>query len=482
VPDGKFQFGSFNSVSTEAAFSLERRTSGDDVSNPFPTFVDHKVSDVAVFQNRLALLSDDRVSMSVTGQSNDWFRGTVTSLLATSPISIYSVSSRAASLTHFVSHNNDLMVFGPKGQFRFDGRLPLTPSNASLPQASSYPCDTLAVPQSSGNNVFFPTSYGASAGLSQFSLDPQIDNLSLARPMADLQIGLLPGRIQQIITAPNLGLILLRVQDVGNTLYVLEFEPQVDILKPIEPTWSRWELPWGIDIISMRIDEDTVEVFTVGDGVSSPTTKPQLYKLELFGNRRIKTETGQTFGDVHLDSRITLTGINTAVTLPASWPVGYSEAPVVVQGIDCPQPGQAVSYTVGETAYDLILDADMGGGSVYVGFTYVSSITLPDLHTTDESGIIQTGASLRITDFNVTFTGHIDAQVDLLKGTNYPVQEYRGIPEGLDYVGYGRTSWRVQFKQDSTNGILTLKTSSHIACDMHQVEWRGTYFKAGRRF
>ena len=210
-PDGNFQFGSFNDVSTVAASSLSRRTSGDDTSNPFPAFVGAKIKDVATFQNRLCLLTLDKVSMSVTGQPHDWFRGTVTQLLATSPISIQSTAASATSLTHFVEHNNDLMVFSPKGQYRFDGNRGLTPENASLPQASAYPCETLAVPVAAGNDVFFSTTYGTSAGISQFSLDPQIDNLSIASPMADLQVGLIGGDIQQIIATPNLGLILNRV-------------------------------------------------------------------------------------------------------------------------------------------------------------------------------------------------------------------------------------------------------------------------------
>ena len=234
-------------------------------------------------------------------------------------------------------------------------------------------------------------------------------------------------------------------------------------------------------VVSMRSAGDFIEFMAVGAEGEPDAEIPRLYRLNLFGNRKAIFRWGTPFGDVYLDCRTEQAGVNTTVTLDDNYPEhnGSGEL-VVVQGSSCPSPGTVVEYT--RLGQELTLDTDMLGGRVFYGYPFTSLITLPDIDSRDASGIIQTRASTRITDFDVTLTGHVDALVTLDHGTNYPAQEWRGSPSGLDFVGYGRESWRVQFKQDSNNGTLTLSTDSHVGCDIHQVEWRGTYHKTGRRF
>jgi hypothetical protein len=487
-PDGTFEFGSFSTVGADAVAQLSRRAAGDDDTNPFPAFIGEEIKDLATFQNRLCVLTKDKVSMSVTNRPEEWFRGTVVQVLATSPISIQSTASAASRLEHFVTHNNDLMVFGPNGQFRFDGNRALTPSNAALPQASTYPVELLAKPKSAGNDVFFATSYGESAGLSQFSLDPQIENLSIAKPMADLQIGLMEGSIQQIETVPNTGIVYVRMSSDRNRIYTMEFEQQLDILKPLEPTWAWWQFDWGVDIISMRGNTDYLDVVATGKPGEADAGTLRIYRLDLNAARKVKKFLSYNLGDVHLDVRKQQSGVNTTFSLTNYYPehkggVFNPLAPLVVtQGTGCPNPGAVVSYT--QNGLDITLDEDMQGGQVFYGYNYLSRIALPDIDVRDGSGIIMSQAKLRILDWQVTMSGHFDAKVALYTGGTYPEQQYRGhqIVGFTDAIGYNRWTYNVQFMQDAENGLLLLESNNHVPMDLHDIEWRGTYYKAGRRF
>ena len=487
--DGTFEFGTFNTVSADAVRQLSRRTSGDDTTNPFPAFLDRKLKDIATFQNRLCLLAEDKVMMSVTNRPEEWFRGTVTQLLATSPISIQSTAAAASRLEHFVTHNNDLMVFGPKGQFRFSGNIPLTPVNASLPQASSYEAEVTATPKSAGNDIFFATTYGQSSGVSQFSLDPQIENLSVAKPMADMQIGLMEGNIQQIETAANTGIVYVRMATDQRRIYTMEFEPQIDILKPLDPTWAWWQFDWGCRIITMQAGPDYIEVAALGAVGETDEGRLRLYRIELNGSRKQATIWQYNYGDVHLDCRKIETGVNTTLTIPSEYPVhrgglfdGVSDL-LVVQGDGCPEPGNQIAYT--GTRPNLVLDTDMGGGTVYYGYKYTSTITLPDIDVRDGSGIIMERAKLRISDWDISLTGWLDARVNLKTGgPAYPLQEWRGVDAAgvPTYIGYNRGTFRVQYRAESDVGVLTLRASEHVGMDIHQIEWRGAYNNKGRRF
>ena len=484
---GTFQFGSMNQVTTQAVRSLERRHSGDDDSNPMPTFVGSRIKDVATFQNRLCVLERDKLSMSVTGQPNDWFRGTVVQLLATSPIGIQSTSAKASVLSHFVEHNNDLMIFGPKGQFRMSGDRALTPQTASLPQASSYPATTRAVPVSNGNDVFFATSYGDSAGISQFSLDPQIENLSVAKPMADNQVGLMPGVVDEIVATPNLGIVITKLNTKKDYLFPLEFEPQIDILKPVEPTWSSWWFNFGIRIVSVRSNENYLDIMAVGSQGTGDGKNLRLYRIDLLADRTARNIFLETTGAVHLDAMVAQDNVTTTVTLSPDYPE-YDDGAilnpprplVIVQQLGCPNPGQQVGYTRNGQVFTL--DEDMGGGRVRYGYEFDSTIELPKVDIRDEAGRIQTYSKLRITDMTASLEGHMDAKVlRSYGGTQYPEQEFRGDPNP-DIYEPDRYTARIQVKQDAENFTTVISSNDHAPLNLHQLEWRGTYHKSGRRF
>ena len=467
--DGTFVFGSLNQVSTTASPSMRPREAGDNKTNPQPAFIDKTIRDISVHQNRLAILTADKVSFSVSGQPNDWWRGTATQLLATSPIDIQSTSSAAGDLRSFVVHNNDLMVFGPYGQFRFSGQKALTPQNAALPQASSYPSTSVARPISAGNNVYFPTTYGVGAGLSQFSLDPQIQNLSVAKPMADKQLGLMQTDISQILSNPNLGIVINRVAGFGHIMYPMEFLPNVDILKQTESTWATWAFQWGVRIVSMRITDANLEF--IGTGVQG-NTQPRLYRLPLHTQKPASSLFNIVPREVFLDVRVLSEAVTTSLTLSDHYPthpangLGYPDRDVtIVQGPGCPAQGTVVPYTqVG----NVLTFADMGGGQVYYGYEYPSRITLPKIQTRDKAGVRMTEAKKRLNAIVVSVEGSCGVTV------NFGMAQTHIGGEAVQDVRF-----QAKVKDDA---LLTVASYGHHNMDLNQIEWTGTYYKAGRRF
>ena len=463
--DGTFEFGDFNQVSSGAIPSMQARKAGDNLTNPPPSFINNKIRDVSVHQNRLAILTEDKVSFSVSGQLNDWWRGTTSQLLPSGPIDIQSTSSAAGDLRSFVVHNNDLMVFGPYGQFRFSGREAITPQNAALPQAASYPATLVARPVSAGNDVYFPTTYGNSAGLSQFSLDPQIQNLSVALPLADRQKNLIKGDISQIIAEPNLGIVLNRVADDRSVIYTMEFLPNVDILEPVESTWARWVFEFGCRIISMRITGAFVEFVAVGRESEYDERIPRLFRLPLHAQQERQ---------VYLDCRMSQDGIYRDITLPSLYPLHYDSGDIptrdmtFVQGEGCPNPGAAVTYN-GAAYPKYVLDQNMNGGTVWYGYEYESTVTMPPIVTRDKAGIRMTQAHKRINSVTVSVQGSCK-----LQDRSGPEQSYVGDEDVEDV--------RFQVKGQSEELDIKVTSIGHDLMDLNQAEWTGTYYKAGRRF
>ena len=462
--NGEFEFGSVDQVSTKAAAKMQLRAAGDDTTNPRPAFIGKQIRDIAIHQNRLALLTEDKVSFSVSNQASDWWRGTTSQLLATSPIDIQSTSSSAGDLRSFVVHNNDLMVFGPYGQFRFSGRQALTPSNASLPQTSSYPNTLVARPQSAGNEVYFPTTYGESAGMSKFTLDKQVDNLSIATPMASRQIGLIPGDIMQIVAAPNLGLIMNRVTTDRARMFVMEFEPTTDLALDAETTWADWDFAWGMRIVSMRLTGAYVEFMAVGHGSNTggDRSTARLYRLPLH-----IVESEPSLDALALSGAVT-TSLTLTAAYPQYFPFGFNadRELTIVQGPGCPSPGSVVPYTLNGLVYTF---ADMSGGQVYYGYEFNSRVVLPPIITRDKAGIRMTDAKKRLDSLTLSVEGSCDVQVNAL-----PLQSHAG--------GVGVDDVRFQAKAKSNDCTITVSSNGPDDMNLNQAEWTGKYYKAGRRF
>jgi len=357
------------------------------------------------------------------------------------------------------------MVFGPHGQFRFSGRQALTPENASLPQTSSYPTTLVGTPQSSGNEVYFPTTYGDSAGLSKFSLDKQVDNLSVATPMASRQIGLIPGDIMQIAPAPNLGLILNRVTTDRGVMYIMEFLPTTDLADDVETTWASWSFAWGMRIVSMRISGAFVEFMASGHGSNTEGDdgSVRLYRLPLH-----PAESEPVLDCLTLSDPVT-TSLTVATTYPKYFPFGFNAVKelTIVQGPGCPSPGDLVPRVWdGGLLYTF---ADMSGGQVYYGYEFDSYVTLPPIITRDKAGIRMTDSKKRIDSLTLSVEGSCDVQVNAL-----PLQSHTG--------GTGVDDVRFQAKAKSNDCTITVSSNGPDDMNLNQAEWTGKYYKAGRRF
>lgn len=115
------------------------RTVGDSVSSPDPSFVGNQIKDLVIHRNRLGLLTDAGVILSVHGKPFTFYRATVTALLDTDPIDLKVSHPKAAGLRNAVVYQNSLIVFSKEAQFVLTADGTLTPANAGVDLLSEYP-------------------------------------------------------------------------------------------------------------------------------------------------------------------------------------------------------------------------------------------------------------------------------------------------------------------------------------------------------
>ena len=421
MSEGVFVAGPMSSVlGSDDVHDIRPRRAGDDNTNPFPDFNGRQITDLAVFQNRLTCIAGDGLTMSVTDKYNGFFRETVTQNLATDPIGI-KASGNGETLTWMVPHNNTMTVFSGLAQYQLDGNIALTPQNAALPMKSNYRSAIRAKPISNGNDIFFPILYASGkGGISRYTVDTDAETQNVAHPITDHVVGLLPN-LDKIAGSSTLNFLVASSRLDNRKLYFLDYRitKQNPQLAWAEWTWTSFSNQENLSILDILVEHNVITLLirvTSGPNIMAVFT--------------IQWELNVDSDTLFLDN-----------LRP------YDNSPI--------QTGERLIQTP---------EGPMVGGE------YVSTWVPSTRWIRDESGVVQSDAKLRITDWNVWVTGDgWNADIDNPTRT-WPEQE---LAPGFN---------RVSFKQPNDAADLVLWNDSESAGSIEQIEWRGNYHKSGRRF
>jgi hypothetical protein len=357
--------------------------------------------------------------MSVTDKHNGFFRETVTQQLATDPIGI-KASGTGERLDWMVPHNNTLTVFSRLAQYQLDGAVALTPQNAALPMKSNYRSSVRAKPISNGNDIFFPTLYAnGKGGVSRYTVDTDAETQNVAHSMTDHVVGLLP-HLDRISGSSTLNFLVASSRLDSRTLYFLDYRTgQNPQLAWAEWTWTATANGADLSILDILVDHNIITLL------------------------------------VRVSEGAYITAVFTVY-----WELNIApETPF----LDFLRP-----YQGGAPApYERVIQTPEG---LKVGGEYISRWSPSTRYVRDESGVVQTDAKLRITDWGIWVQG-TGWNVDIAQRDNtWPVQT---MTPGFN---------RVSQKQPADEADLIVWNDSESSGAIEQIEWRGTYFKAGRRF
>jgi len=160
------------------------RTAGDDISNPFPSFVydgvngnatDFRIQNLFFFKNRLGLLSNENVIMSESGEPFNFFRTTTLSLLDTAPIDISIASTRVTNLKSAQGFQENLIIFAENGQFVLKGGDILSPRTVSVTPVTNFDSDSAVDPITLGAYVYFPFARSGFTGVREYTVNASTD-------------------------------------------------------------------------------------------------------------------------------------------------------------------------------------------------------------------------------------------------------------------------------------------------------------------
>ena len=270
---------------------LDRQV-GDDVTNPFPSFVavpqitepvtipattGQPITDVFFHKNRLGLLTASGVVMSEAGVYFNLFKANSRSVLDSDPIDIQAAHTSVSSLTHAVPHNERLLLFSDRTQFVVSGTPLLTPKTASIQYVSSYECNTDASPVTLGRNVYFGAKSGEKAFISNgyasiWEMQQLTEDITVGAYQASSITGQIPrymaGSATLLVPCPDQETMFVKTDLATINMWKFFINGQ----NMIQSAWSKFTFAL-CDIVSFNVYDSSrlyalVRLNTAGAGTS----------------------------------------------------------------------------------------------------------------------------------------------------------------------------------------------------------------------
>ncbi len=450
----------------------DRRT-GDDESCPFPTFMDNRIVDLGHFQNRLVFASKGMVFMSETEDYENWFKASAVKLLVTDPVGIGSNAVDTDDIDHISSHNKDLLLISPNGQFKIDGSVAVTPQSVSMPKVSSFECQTSVAPVPMGASVMLAIQQGQSGGVLDYTTKANTEQ-ELAFNISRHVVGLIDGNVTRMVGSVNSDMLAM-MSDGGPSNVIYIYERYDERGKILQNSWSTWEFPDDIEITDLTFKSNKLTVIT------KHNDKVALYEIDLYS--RVTRDTDEVF----LDYMLTLESSDgSEVTLPSNYT--FNTNTIVVRGKDCEYALFRAQYTkVGDT---LVFKENISGGvpcKVYVGVPVIARYIPTRPFRRDESGIVITTDRIRVARWllSVVDTHEVDMRIH----SDYVTlddQSFTGrvmgqtsniIGEKVSYTG----DLRFSYAQDASLARAEFRTEGYLGLTIAGISWDGQYYRTSGR-
>ena len=462
------------------------RVCGDLVSVPNPEFIGRKINDIFFHKNRLGFLADENVLMSRSGEFFHFFPETVTTVLATDPISVAGTHNKVSILRNAISFDEELLLFSDQTQFILAGASgTVTPENISINVSTEFEASAQCKPVGSGANVFFAFNKGSFTGFREFFIKSDNDTKS-ADDITSNVPKYIPKNVHKLAIATNENILVALSSDEQNALYVHQYF--VSGAKRLQSAWHKWTFGTSSTDKILNIDfiENTLYIINQrSDGVY----------LETMDISPAYVDTGASYL-THLDRKVSnsTTGVSssfdsgtnrTTVTIPYAI---TNTMKIVGRSGGSNTAGQSLA-TVSQSGTSIVVSGDITSNSFFIGeqyeFEFVFSQQFMQIADTQGSRISVKEGRLQIRNWNVSYndTSYFTTEVAPV-GRSVSATTFTGTTTGTGLLGTvnlqdGDYTFAVQSENDKLT--ITLKNDSHFPSNFINASWQGYYVTASSR-
>lgn len=472
-----------NGTFTFAPATWTNRAKGTINSNPDPSFVGRKITDLFFYRNRLGALVDESVCMSEAGEFFNFYRTTVTELLDSDPIDVTVSHTKVSTLLYALPYNKQLLLFSEQTQFVVDSGDLLTPKTISIKQSTEFECNTNCIPVGVGNNVYFAVNKGDYTGIREFFTNDDGTGTNDAIDITSHVPAYIAGNVYKIATSLNENLLAILSSNDRNSVWIYKYYWNRN--EKLQSSWSKWTFPSGDQVLNIDfILSNAYLIIQRSDGVYLET---------------LSVATGDIGANepytVHLDRKITVAKAN--MTFDGTYtniPVAYLPGPITEgswEAVVATNQGKKAGIRValqstgtGARIAGNYTDCDLIVGRKY-SFRYkFSPITVKvdagNSQKSDTTGRLQ----IRNLAVNYSDSGYFKTQVTPSGRSTYEYV-FTGKTLGLTSSTIGGTSletgiFKFPVLAQNTEVDIEISSDAPLPVSLLSADWEGMYVKRSR--
>ena len=463
-------------------YGWSSRKAGDDISNPFPSFVGGKINDILFHKNRFGILSDENIIFSVAGNFYNFFPISVMTALDSNPIDISVSNNEVSLLRHAAAFDQSLLLFSDFQQFSLNNSgESFSPSTVSVDVVTQFESTAKAPPVSSGKFVYFPFKRGEYSGVREYFVDVGSSDSNDATDITAHVPQYIKGNITRMIVSSTDQMLAVLSDDDTQRVYIYKnFWQGQDKL---QNSWSHW-----------TFDGDILNCAFLGS------------TLKLL----VKRDDGIYLEDINLslDSSEAVMEDNTAVLLDRRVKLTYNQTVAANLPYFADIPSNMVYVTDNARKLNTIADVNEyltlhSSNVVYAGIPYTFEYEFSRFIHKENELPVQT-AKLQIRNINLLYnrTGFFNVKVNVTPGTlsipdpdtpgavisSTPRKNYSKIFSGMitNTSSFGQYkllsgTFKSSVMTNSSNCNIILENDEYLPCAFQSAEWEGFLHKRSQR-
>lgn len=363
-----------NTFSFEASTWTTKQV-GDNDTNPFSSFFsldasnnpDRSISNIFFYKNRLGFLSEGSVILSEAGEYFNFFRTTVRTLLDSDPIDVNVASTKVTNLKSAVGFQENLILFGEKGQFVLKGGDLLTPKTVSITPITNYETDTSTPPLELGSYIYFPFTRGSFSGIREYTINANTDTFDSVEITSHVP-QYIPSDIMDIAGSTSENCICVVSNTDKKSMYIYKYYWEGN--QKILASWSKFT--FAFTIAGFEFVNSDLYIVAVKNAKTVLMKMPMEEKL---------LDTGASFNtylDMRVEGVVNSSGvvvIDSVANLPYT-PESTDTVQVYTRESGSTKAGAFIPSTVNGAV--VTVDASYNTTPVWVGIKYTMSYTFSE--------------------------------------------------------------------------------------------------------
>lgn len=478
---------------SDGSFKLKKlpwvdRGSGNEDTNPDPSFIGRRINDIFFYRNRLGVIADESIILSSTNDFfNFWFKSSA-AIADSDPIDVSVSSNKVATLTHAVPFARELMLFSREGQFVLSSDGVMTPKSVKCDQITNFDYNPTVQPISVGPSIFFVNDRVNHSSLMRYYSLQDVADLKDAEDVSAHIPTYIPRGVTRLSGNTTENVVTLVNTNNPNTVFCYKFILQNGVSE--QQAWFKWVFGYkGTEVVLAEFVDSTIYFL-----INSPNGL-FLDKAQLTGNTLdFPDEPVRLFMDRKIEYQIPKNAKYSDFE-------DYTEFSLRdVYGYVSKHTGEYSYYVVAkdgsvwefedwdEAEGKLRIYGDHRGQSVFIGMSYYFYTVLSKQNIkkgTDSGGVVaedEGRLQLRYYWFNYSKSGVFDCHVNNeIKNKHFKYRfTGRNLGESITKLGANKLyTGKFKFPVQDDNNEVAISVASNVPQPLNIISggWEGLYIR-----